>query len=602
MKVGLAKGEDLCISVSPPMRRLFTPHSFLLLCAIAAGTGRVCAQSGPAPVLSQSLPAQTLTVSGPATTVNLAQFFSNPAVPGTAVRISVILGDQGTGNIDVALTDQQTPLTVANFLAYINTGSYSANVIHRSMPGFVIQGGGYWVPGHDQLQPVGTMPPVLNEPGISNVRGTIAMAKQATSSNSATSQWFINLADNSANLDSQNGGFTVFGNVIGNTMTVADAIGAVPTYDASGPQFLNDPDFTNLPLTEPHLDTNYFIQTSIAVIPGMTFTASAANGPLVAVTVSGKSLVLTPARTSGSTTVTVTASALDGGQLTASFGVTVAPAPATVTLAGLAATFSGAALPVTVATNPAGLEVAVTYSGSATVPTNAGTYAVLAVVTDPNHTGSTSGTLVIAPAPATVDLANLTQAFTNAPCPATVTTSPAGLGLTVLYNGSATAPTGVGTYTVAATVSNPNYTGSASGTLSITPDFASYLMLHFTAQQLGNPAVTGPAANPAGDGMPNLLKYALGLDPTMEDAAAGTPVVSTTGGMLTLTYVCPPGITDVTYVVEVSGDLETWSSGAGATAVVSTTLLDAQHEQVVVRDLTPVSGQGRRFIRLRVTE
>jgi alpha-N-arabinofuranosidase len=127
-------------------------------------------------------------------------------------------------------------------------------------------------------------------------------------------------------------------------------------------------------------------------------------------------------------------------------------------------------------------------------------------------------------------------------------------------------------------------------------------MLHFTAQQLGNPAVTGPAANPAGDGMPNLLKYALGLDPTMEDAAAGTPVVSTTGGMLTLTYVCPPGITDVTYVVEVSGDLETWSSGAGATAVVSTTLLDAQHEQVVVRDLTPVSGQGRRFIRLRVTE
>jgi cyclophilin family peptidyl-prolyl cis-trans isomerase len=680
------------------MARFSFLSRLLLVAALVAGAAR--AQN--VPVLSQALPAQSLTASGAVANVNLAPFFSNPAIPGTAVRISVILGDQGTGNIDVALTDQQTPLTVANFLAYVNSGSFSSNIVHRSVPGFVIQDGGYWVPAHDQLEPVGTMPPVPNEPGIANVRGTIAMAKLGTSSNSATSQWFINLVDNSANLDSQNGGFTVFGNVLGNTMTVADTIAGFTTYNETS---VLNADFSSLPLTEPVLDTNYFIQTSIAVISGMTFAASAANGTLVTVTVSGNTLVLTPAAANtGSTTVTVTASALDGGQLSTSFTVmiapapaapvftaspvaagvlagqtanfaaaatgvpapalqwqgappglgafsnlangsdfagvttatlsvlnptvamsgtrfqcvagnsvasgvasgaatlTVTPAPATVTLSGLTATFSGAALPVTVATNPAGLGVAVTYGSSATAPTNAGSYAVQAVVTDPNHTGSAAGTLVIAPAAATVTLSGLAQAFSGGAPPVTVATNPPGLGVTVLYDGRAAVPTAVGSYAVTATVSDPNHTGSAAGTLVIGPDFASFLAQYFTAAQLANPAVTGPTANPAGDGMPNLMKYALGLDPTVPDAAAGAPEGGIASGGLTLTYVAPPGITDVTYVVQVSGDLVNWSSGPGATQVVSTTLLDAKHEQVVVRDLTPASGTARRFMRLQVTQ
>lgn len=83
--------------------------------------------------------------------------------------------------------------------------------------------------------------PVVNEFGRSNLRGTIAMAKLGNDPNSATSQWFFNLADNSNNLDNQNGGFTVFGEVVDNGMAVVDAIAALPVYYA-------DSVFSELPL------------------------------------------------------------------------------------------------------------------------------------------------------------------------------------------------------------------------------------------------------------------------------------------------------------------------------------------------------------------
>jgi cyclophilin family peptidyl-prolyl cis-trans isomerase len=182
------------------------------------------------------------------------------AVP-TVCPASVIARMQTSlGSIDVQLYDTEAPLTVANFLSYAKSGAYAGSFIHRSMPGFIIQGGGYgWNGTTNQLSYVVSNPPVLNEysPSRSNLRGTIAMAKLGNDPNSATNQWFFNLADNSANLDNQNGGFTVFGQVLNTGMGVVDAIAALPRVDAGGA-------FSTLPYFAPI--TNSTIQKSNLVI------------------------------------------------------------------------------------------------------------------------------------------------------------------------------------------------------------------------------------------------------------------------------------------------------------------------------------------------
>jgi peptidyl-prolyl cis-trans isomerase A (cyclophilin A) len=146
------------------------------------------------------------------------------------------------GDVEVELFDEQTPQTVANFLNYVNSGAYTNSFIHRTVPAFIVQGGGFtWV--NNANAPIPSNPPVVNEPGISNTRGTIAMAKSPGDPNSATSQWFINLADNSANLDAQEEGFTVFGRVVGDGMVVVDAIAALQRWNAGGA-------FTTIPLID----------------------------------------------------------------------------------------------------------------------------------------------------------------------------------------------------------------------------------------------------------------------------------------------------------------------------------------------------------------
>jgi cyclophilin family peptidyl-prolyl cis-trans isomerase len=157
-------------------------------------------------------------------TVLLAVFSLPQLALATIVRM-----ETNVGAFNVQLYDTQAPLTVTNFLYYVNRGDYSNTVIHRSVPGFIIQGGGYVdvnVFGLDFFFDFPNDPPVQNEfdPSRSNVRGTIAMAKLPSNPDSATSEWFFNLADNSANLDNQNGGFTVFGRVLDSGMDIVDTI------------------------------------------------------------------------------------------------------------------------------------------------------------------------------------------------------------------------------------------------------------------------------------------------------------------------------------------------------------------------------------------
>ncbi len=160
-----------------------------------------------------------------------------PAFAGTVVRVQTPLGE-----FDIELFDDAAPRTVANFLNYVDDGDYARSFVHRSVPGFVIQGGGYFFTNEASgVVPVDA--PVSNEFGLSNLRGTIAMAKLGGDPDSATSQWFINLADNSNPLDVDNGGYTVFGQVVGEGMQVVDAIAALQRWNFGGA-------FNELPLID----------------------------------------------------------------------------------------------------------------------------------------------------------------------------------------------------------------------------------------------------------------------------------------------------------------------------------------------------------------
>ena len=169
--------------------------------------------------------------------------FATCSVSFSAFATNVIM-ETPLGDIEIELFDEVTPGTVENFLNYVNDGYYEDSFVHRSVPGFVIQGGGFTFDA-GQAFPIPTDPPIENEFRLSNIRGTIAMAKLSGDPDSATSQWFINLADNSASLDGddgQGGGFfTVFGQVIGDGMEVADAIAVLPRVNAGGA-------FGNLPV------------------------------------------------------------------------------------------------------------------------------------------------------------------------------------------------------------------------------------------------------------------------------------------------------------------------------------------------------------------
>lgn len=142
---------------------------------------------------------------------------------GTLVRIGTSIGDY-----TIELLDEEAPITVQNFLNYVNRDAYDGTYIHRMLSGSVVQGGGFGFELFVGPVPVVADPPIVNEFGQSNIRGSVAMAKFPEDPNSATTQWFVNIADNGPTLDTQNGGFTVFANVVGDGLTVLDGIDALP--------------------------------------------------------------------------------------------------------------------------------------------------------------------------------------------------------------------------------------------------------------------------------------------------------------------------------------------------------------------------------------
>jgi len=160
---------------------------------------------------------------GFATILGLCTLAMTSALAADDAHPEVVL-DTTMGPITVQLDPARAPITVANFLKYVDEGFYNNTIFHRVIPGFMIQGGGLTA----DMQEKPTHEPIKNESGngLSNKRGTIAMARKPDP-DSATAQFFINHVDN-ANLDTYGGGYTVFGKVVSGMETV-DAIAKVAT-------------------------------------------------------------------------------------------------------------------------------------------------------------------------------------------------------------------------------------------------------------------------------------------------------------------------------------------------------------------------------------
>ncbi|MES1212975.1 MAG: peptidylprolyl isomerase [Singulisphaera sp.] len=180
------------------------------------------------------------------------------------------------GSFQVELRSDVAPLTVQNFVNYVDSGAYNNTIIHRSIANFVVQGGGYSDAGAPFLPStppthISQNAPVQNEFHLSNVAGTLAMAKLGGNPNSATTEWFFNLADNSSNLDNQNGGFTVFGDVLGSGMSIINAMVGVPAYNISS---VWGNSFQNIPLQNFNIQTAKQITTdNLIVINSVTVAA-----------------------------------------------------------------------------------------------------------------------------------------------------------------------------------------------------------------------------------------------------------------------------------------------------------------------------------------
>jgi len=191
------------------------------------------------------IPDQTLANGASVLRLNLTPYFDLDSITGSLVRL-VTNAKGKTNAIFIELFDQldgairTTPLTAANFLGYVQRGTYDGTIFHRlaylkkpssddddpSQP-FVLQGGGF-TPPLDPQGSLGAFPPVAlakeapvaNEPVNPNLLGTVAMAKVGSDPNSATNQFFFNLRDNRSILDSQNGGFTAFGRLVGSSLSL----------------------------------------------------------------------------------------------------------------------------------------------------------------------------------------------------------------------------------------------------------------------------------------------------------------------------------------------------------------------------------------------
>jgi cyclophilin family peptidyl-prolyl cis-trans isomerase len=281
------------------------------------------------PALTQSLPAQTLAPGGAAATVDLRNYFGVPGVVGTQfAQFNTVFG-----RFNVELRGDVAPRHVANFLAYVQAGTYTNSFFHRSASFdnaavSIVQGGGYAYRLPFEVYTVTKFAPVALEYNLPNARGTLAAAR-SSDINSATSEWYFNVRDNSTILNQSNGGgYTVFGAVLGTGMTVIDQIASVPRYNAGSP--FNEVPLRNYTSGTPN-ETNLVVVTSVreaTLLPTdsrpsvVEFTVQTSPSGVVNASITGSTLTLAPV-TAGSATITVQAADANGNTATGTFAVSV---------------------------------------------------------------------------------------------------------------------------------------------------------------------------------------------------------------------------------------------------------------------------------------
>ncbi len=213
-----------------------------LFTILTAAVGWLPAQNNDPIITGGTIPAKTIKATLSSPPIDLTGYFAVPSLANqTVVQFSVVSGVSGaslvTQEFNVVMKSVEAPNTVANFLGYVNGGSFANTVIHRSDQGLgIIQGGGYLSDPNLSVIPKNAPLNLEIADTLPNVRGTLAMAR-TVDPNSATSEWFINTVDNSLNNPATGapilpaasaGGYAVFGRVTGTGMTVVDALQTLP--------------------------------------------------------------------------------------------------------------------------------------------------------------------------------------------------------------------------------------------------------------------------------------------------------------------------------------------------------------------------------------
>lgn len=319
------------------------PNSFVVTATDAAGNVSVTfaqtfTRNAP-PTVAAPIADQNGTAGGADVQVDISAVFADAE---RVVRLAVMYPTGQTGAIDINLFETDAPQTVTNFVSRVNnvdpTKDYDGTIFHRLAPGFVLQGGGFEfnAAGTDTATTFPTTadtPPttVPNEPSVSNTRGTLAMAKAGTTP-SVSNEFFFNLSDNSANLDVQSGGFTVFGQVMNGGQQALDAmVASLNTFNGDGlpgaPPFPVAPgaDTSNFPLNLTAADlASVTTAAELSTTQKLIFTVVGTSDANVATaSITGSTLSITPVAT-GTATITIRATDLDGSSVTTTVNITVA--------------------------------------------------------------------------------------------------------------------------------------------------------------------------------------------------------------------------------------------------------------------------------------